>query len=101
MSSPQRDGASVVVKNLLLQGSARAPQKSDLEVKLCGIALSCTWQSCVSKSPKPPLYIGGGEGQALRHKGLKVRQPPGGGGLLLQFGLGRRSPPLQIGRAHV
>ena len=72
----QLDGAPVVVKDLLLQGSARAPQKYDLEVKLWCLDLSCTWQKLSQISPKSPLYIGGrGRRLALRAKPSRVRRP--------------------------
>ena len=69
MSSPAAWLCTGGGDDLLPQGSARALQKSDLEEEVRGIGLSWTWQSCVSKALKPPIYIGGGEGLALGLKG--------------------------------
>ena len=77
-----------MVKDLLLQGSARAPQKYDLEVKLWCLDLSCTWQKLSQISPKSPLYIGGrGRRLALRAKPSRVRPATRRGGIQLQLGL--------------
>ena len=46
------------------QGSARAPQKRDLEVKPWRYVVGLPWQKLSQISPKTPLYIGGREGRS-------------------------------------
>ncbi len=78
-----------------MQGSARAPEKFDLEEEYEVEDYGCTWLNCVSKTLKPLVYIGGGEGLALGLKGAPraptevERSTPtpirfGEGGVLLQ-----------------
>ena len=50
------------------------------------------WQTCVSKPLKPLVYIGGGEGLALRLKGASKASAEVGGGTLTPIRFGRRSP---------
>ena len=73
------------------QGSARAPQKRDLEVKPWRYVVGLPWQKLSQISPNSSIYIGGGEGrlalrlkepQGLRHQGR--RSPPP---ILVQLGL--------------
>ena len=53
------------------QGSARAPQKRDLEVKPWRYVVGLPWQKLSQISPKTPLYIGGREGRR-QPQNLKV-----------------------------
>ena len=65
------------------QGSARAPQKYDLEEKLWRYVVGLPWQSCVSKTLNTSSIYRreGGEEAASNPQGLAEI---GGGGVLLQ-----------------
>ena len=64
------------------QGSARAPQKRDLEEKPWRYVVGLPWKSRLKSALKPPIYRWeGGEEAASKPKGLAEI---GGGGVLLQ-----------------
>ena len=68
------------------QGSARAPQKRDLEVKPWRYVVGLPWQKLCQISPKTSVYIGGREGTLY----WGSRSPKGVGRVQ-----GGRTPPPQ------